>query len=115
MALNGREVKADDVLNAYITKKIWTTLGPELGADACKTAIIVRALYGLKSSRAAFWQHLGECMESFGYVPCLADLDLWYNHVARPDGSEYYSYILVYEDNILVIHHDAMYACPETS
>ena len=47
-ALNDLEVKVGDVLNAYttapITDKVWTTLGPEFGPDAGKTAIIVRAL-----------------------------------------------------------------------
>jgi hypothetical protein len=47
-ALNDLEVKVGDVLNAYITApitdKVWTTLGPEFGPDAGKTAIIVRAL-----------------------------------------------------------------------
>ena len=47
-------------------------------------------------------------MEALGYVPCLADPDLWMKPVARPDGTEYYSYILVYVDDILVIHHDAL-------
>ena len=70
-ALKDLEVKVGDVMNAYITapcsEKIWTTLGPEFGADAGKQAIVVRALYGLKSSGAAFRKHLGECMQSLGY------------------------------------------------
>ena len=70
-ALNDLEVKCGDVLNAYITaqvtEKIWTTLGPEFGSDEGKTAIIVRALYGLKSSGAAFRKHLGDCMAGLGY------------------------------------------------
>ena len=110
-ALNGLQVKCGDVLNAYITapvtEKIWTTLGPEFGSDAGKKAIIVRALYGLKSSGAAFRKHLGECMSGLGYVPCLADPDLWLKEQSRPDGSMYYSYILCYVDDILVVHHDA--------
>jgi hypothetical protein len=56
-ALNDLEVKAGDVLNAYVTapvtEKVWTVLGPEFGPVAGKNAIIVRALYGLKSSGAA--------------------------------------------------------------
>ena len=44
-ALNDLEVKAGDVLNAYITapitKKVWTTLGPEFGVDEGKVAVIV--------------------------------------------------------------------------
>ena len=72
-ALNGREVKAGDVTNAYVTapvkEKIWTTLGPKHGSDAGKKAIIVRALYGLKSSGAAFRAHLADCMKHLGYKP----------------------------------------------
>eukprot|EP00804_Cyclotella_cryptica_P031314 CCRYP_011111-RB/>CCRYP_011111-RB protein AED:0.34 eAED:0.34 QI:0/0/0/1/0.5/0.33/3/0/356 len=65
-ALNNVDIWAADVLNAYITapcqEKIWTTLGKEFGDDCGKKAIVVRALYGLKSSGAAFRGHLAGCM-----------------------------------------------------
>ena len=65
-ALNNLEVKVGDVLNAYITapitKKVWTILGPEFGPNAGKTALIVRALYGLKSAGASFCTHLTSFM-----------------------------------------------------
>ncbi len=52
-SLNDLEVKVGDVLNAYITalvmEKVWTILGPKFGHDSGKSAVIVRALYGLKS------------------------------------------------------------------
>ena len=52
-ALNALEVKCGHVMNAYITapitKKFWTILSPKFGADKGKKAIIVHALYGLKS------------------------------------------------------------------
>jgi hypothetical protein len=57
-SLNDLEVKVGDVLNAYITtpvnEKVWTILGPEFGHDSGKSAVIVHALYGLKSAGAAF-------------------------------------------------------------
>ncbi len=57
-SLNDLEVKVGNVLNAYITapvkEKEWTILGPEFGLDSGKRAIIVRALYGLKSAGAVF-------------------------------------------------------------
>ena len=88
-ALNDLEVKAGDVLNAYITapitKKVWTILGPEFGEDAGKTAVIVRALYGLKSAGAAFRAHLASCMRELGYTSCKADPDLWLKPETRPD------------------------------
>ena len=119
-ALNGLEVKAGDVMNAYVTapvkEKIWTTLGPEHGPDAGKKAIIVRALYGLKSSGAAFRAHLSDCMRHLGYKPCRADNDLWWkpetdmtDAYEGPDGTlnrfEYYSYILCYVDDAVSYTH----------
>jgi hypothetical protein len=81
-ALNNLEVKAGDVLNAYVTapvtEKVWTVLGPEFGPDAGKNVIIVRALHGLKSSGAAFRAHLASFMRQMGYTSCKADPDLWY-------------------------------------
>ena len=110
--LNELKVKCGDVMNAYITapcsEKIWTVLGSEFGEDQGKYAIIVRALYGLKSSGAAFRKHLARCMASLDYKSCLADPDLWYRAQVDGHGKEYYSYILCYVDDILVIHHDAM-------
>ena len=49
--LNHLEEKSGNILNAYVGtshKIVWITLGPELGRDAGRTAVIVRALYGIK-------------------------------------------------------------------
>jgi hypothetical protein len=58
VSLNDLEVEVGDVFNAYITapvkEKVWTILEPKFGHDAGRSAIIVRALYGLKSAGAAF-------------------------------------------------------------
>ena len=66
-ALNTLEEKCGDVMNAYITApitgKFWTILGPEFGADQGNKALIVRALYGLKSDGASFRTHLCICMK----------------------------------------------------
>ena len=111
-ALNDLEVKAGDIMNAYVTapvtEKIWTKLGPEFGDQEGKKAIIVRALYGLRSSGAAFRAHLADCMRHIGYTSCKADPDLWLKPMKNEDGVEYYSYVLCYVDDVLVIHHDAM-------
>ncbi len=112
-AHNDLKVKAADILNAYISapikEKVWCALGPDFGPDAGKSAIIVRALYGLKSTGAAFHAHLVDCMQHLGYTSCPADPDLWYKEVKQPvTGVLYYSYILIYVDNILCIHHEAM-------
>ena len=111
-ALNSLEVKCRDLVNTYTTASIeerfWTTLGPEFRDDAGKRALIVRALYSLKSSGAYFWYHLGCCMQGLGYEPCPGDLDLWTKAEVRPDDKyEYYSHILCYVYRIMVIRHDS--------
>jgi hypothetical protein len=62
VTLNDLEVKAGDVLKAYITAPVWSVLGAKFGPDQVKTALIVRALYGLTSAGAAFCAHLASCM-----------------------------------------------------
>ncbi len=84
-------------------------LGPEFGIDAGKSAIIVRALYGLKIAGAAFRAHLASFMRQMGYTSCNADPDLWYKAETRlADNFRYYAYILCYVDNILCVHHNLM-------
>ena len=110
-ALNALEVKTADIQNAYLSaptsERIWTKLGPEFGPNEGKTAIVKRALYGLKSAGADFRSHLADCMNHMGWKPCLADPDLWYRPCQRPDDNfEYQAYVLLYVDDVLVIHHD---------
>jgi hypothetical protein len=110
-SLNDLDIKMADIENAYltapITDKVWTVLGPEFGDDAGKLALIARALYGLKSSGAAFRNHLDECMKHLGWHPCRADRDLWMKDETRPDdGVLYWAYILIYVDDILCVNRD---------
>jgi hypothetical protein len=112
-ALHDLDVKAADVQNAYLTapttEKVWTRCGIEFGPDAGKKALIVRALYGLKGSGASYRNHISNCMRHLGYEPCKADPDLWMKPRTRQeDGFEYYSYVLIYVDDILVVSHDAI-------
>jgi hypothetical protein len=87
--VNNLDVKMADIENACltapITEKVWTVFGPEFGDDAGKRELIVRDLYGLKSSGAAFRNHLAECMKNLGCNPCRADRYLWMKAKTRPD------------------------------
>ena len=112
-ALDGLQVKVDNIMNAYVTspstERIWMVIVPEFGSDAGNEPVIVRALYLLKSSGAAFCNHLADCMRNIGYKYCIADLYLWLKPEVRPgDGFGYYSYILCCVNNILCTHHDSM-------
>jgi hypothetical protein len=104
-ALHDLDVMMGDIENAYltapITEKVWTVLGPEFGEDAGKRALIVRALYDLKSAGAAFRNHLASCMDHLGWKSCLADRYLWMKEETHPDdGVKYWAYIMIYVDDI---------------
>jgi len=114
-AFNDLEVKTADIENAYltapVTEQIWTKLGPEFGSDAGKLAIIVRSLYGLRSAGALFRNHLADCMQHLGWTSCIANRNVWYKAETRPDdGHKYYAYALLYVDDVLMAHHDALTA-----
>ena len=83
-------------------------MGPEFGEDAGTKSIVVRALYGLKSSRAAFRNHLEDCMHHLGFLTCPSDQDIWMKPMIRHGGGfNYYAYVLIYVDDFMFIHNDA--------
>ena len=107
-ALNGLSVLAGDVQNAYLNaptkEKIYFIAGNEWKADEGKVVVIVRALYGLKSSALQWRNHISDVIgNKLGFKSSLADPDVWYKASSKPDGTRYYAYILVYVDDILII------------
>ena len=109
-ALNDLDVCAADIGNAYLNapckEQIWVTAGPEFGENAGKPMIIERALYGLKSSGAAWRQMLSNSIKKMGFTSSKGDPDLYFKPQVKPDGTKYYEYLLVYVDDILCISHD---------
>jgi hypothetical protein len=109
-ALNDLDILACDIQNAYLTadcrERVWILAGPEFGSEAGQNMLVKKALYGLKSSGAAFRAHLAETLDAMGYRPSYADPDVWLRPAVRPDGTEYYEYILCYVDDVLCISHD---------
>jgi hypothetical protein len=109
-ALNDLRVLGADVQSAYInaptTERVYTTAGKEFGSNAGRPVLIVRALYGLKSSSARWRDHMAATLRDFGYVACKADPDVWMRPRTKPDGFKYWGYLLCYTDDILVVDHD---------
>ena len=109
-ALNDLQVISCDIQNAYLTadcwEKIWTYAGPEFGSEQGSIMFVRKALYGLKSSGAAFRAHLAETLHDIGFRPTRADPDVWRRPAKKADGEEYYKYILCYVDDLLAISED---------
>ena len=91
-ALNNLDVLACGIQNAYLTaqcrEKIWTRTGPEFGSESGCIMIVVRALYGLKSSGVAFRALLAETLYDLGYLPTKADPDVWIRLAVKANGFE---------------------------
>lgn len=100
-ALMQLKVIAADVGSAYIQaftrEKIYVIAGPEFGKLAGKILIIVKALYGLKTSGARWHQQFADNLRSMGFRPCKADHDLWIR-----DRGDYYEYVAVIVDDLLI-------------
>ncbi len=108
-ALNGLDIMSCDIGNAYLNapcgKKIWFVAGAECGDLKGIPCKLVRALYGLKSSGAA-WRAMFSAFitQSLNFSPTRADPDV-YMQKNFHDGQPYYEYLLVYVDDVLVVSH----------
>jgi len=69
-------------------------------------ALIVCALYGLKSTRAAWCAHIAATMEELNFISSLADPDVWLRPAQQHNGTTYYEYVLIYTNDFLCISTD---------
>lgn len=68
-----------------------------------RIAIIVKALYGLKTSAFAWQEHLSQTLLDLGFTACIADYDVWLRSSVKATGEPYYEYVLVYTDDLLCV------------
>ena len=68
--------------------------GPDFGPEQGKVMLVVRELYGLKSSVAAFRALFYEQLRRLGYRPSISEPDVWMILSVKPCGFRYYEYVL---------------------
>jgi len=116
--LNNLDVFAADFGNAYLNapcrEKTWTRAGKEFGSDEGSVMIIVRALYGLKTSGTAWRAAFAEKLTEMGYKSTKADPDVWIWESVKPNGFWYYEILLVYIDNILCVSDQLEWTMDQT-
>ena len=110
--LLGLGICGGDIRNAFLqapsSEKHYIVCGPEFGLEYVgRCALIRRALYGGKVAGADFWHHLRSCMNHLGFTSSRADPDVWFRRAKRTTGEEYYEYVLLYVDDVLVISERA--------
>jgi hypothetical protein len=109
-ALNELDVLVCDIEGAHLTakcrEKVWVEAGPEFGSEAGKIMIVKMALYGLKSSGAAFRSKLAGVLHDMNHRPSLAHPDVWLRAATKPCGFECYKMVLCCVDDVMVILHE---------
>jgi hypothetical protein len=94
-------------LNAPTREKVYTTASTKFGAEIQgQYVLLVRALYGSKSSDAAWRAYLANTLHSMGFTSSLADPDVWLRAAVKPNNFEYYEYIIAYMNDILAVSHN---------
>ena len=58
--------------------------------DERKVFIVVRALYGLKSSDAEFRAFLAKRLDNMGFKSIIADPDVWMRESTKSESEEYH-------------------------
>ena len=100
--LNGLKPMVGDIGNAYLEsytrEKVCFVAGPEFGELEGHTMLIVKAIYGLRSSGSEFHQVLADVLRAEGFVPSANDNDAWYR-----DAGDCYEYVCVYVDDLMAI------------
>jgi hypothetical protein len=103
--INNLKTWAGDIGNAYLEaytrEKVYFVAGPEFGQLEGHTLIIVKALYGLRTSGARFHDRLVDTIRAMNFFPCKADQDVWLR-----DCGTHYEYICVYVDDLAVMMKD---------
>ncbi len=103
---NGLQQMAGDIGNGYLEantkEKVYIIAGPEFGELQGHTLIIVKALYGLRSSGARFHDKFADTLRDLGFKPCKADTDVW-----MKDCGSHYEYVCCYVDDIMAVMKDA--------
>ena len=103
--LNNLQVQVGDIGNAYLeaytSEKVCFIAGPEFKDMQGHLLVIVKALYGLRTSGARFHERFMDTLRDLGFTPSLNDPDLW----LRPQ-QDHYEYICVYVDDLMVIMKD---------
>lgn len=107
-SLNRVDILSADIAGAYLNakcaEKIYTVLGEEFGDLKGRTAIVVKALYGLKSSAFAWRSTLSKTLkEEMEFVQCRGDMDVWRKPAVKKNGEKYYEYIFVYVDDLMAV------------
>ena len=96
---------ATDVGNAYLEantkEKIYIIAGSEFGNLEGHVLVIVKALYGLRTSGLCWHERFADCLRDMNFFQSKAEADIWMRR-----RNDKYEYIGVYVDDLAIVAHD---------
>ena len=109
--LNYLDILSGDIQNAYLNaltkQKVFFYAGDYWRNDQGKVLIIIRALYGLNSSSLVLRHILYEILYNhLGLQSSLSDTKVWFKAATDSTRNEYYTYIIVYVDDLIIVDKD---------
>jgi Reverse transcriptase (RNA-dependent DNA polymerase) len=87
-------------LNAWCKEKIWFRGGTKMGEDKGKVMIVIRALYGQKSSGFAWHQMMSQTLREVEFLASIEDTDVWKRPMLKENRDKIYKFIVVYVDDV---------------
>ena len=105
---DGLETLCGDIGNAFINaetnEKVFTKLGPEIGADLADEFVIIRkALYGLTRYANRFHNLLADHLRCLGFKATRYDRDVW---ICPREDKLGYNYICTHVDDFKIVARD---------
>ena len=103
--LNHLKLWATDIgkayLESYTKEKVYIKAGPEFGEREGHYLVIVKALYGLKSSGLRWHERFADALRNMDFFPSKAEHDIWMR-----DKGDHYKCIAVCVDDLLIASKD---------
>jgi len=100
--LNQLETWATDIGNAYLeaytNEKLCIMAGEEFGELCDHRLIVVKALYGLRSSGKRWAERLADCLREMGFQPCKAEPCIWMRRI-----DDHWEYLGSYVDDLAIV------------
>jgi hypothetical protein len=95
-------------LNAKAAEKVCTITRKKFGPKKEGQIVVISVYYmvTLRSSSRTWRNHLVEMLQDGSYKSCKTEMDAWMHLKTKPDDFKYWSYILVYTDDKLVVDHE---------
>ena len=112
--LNGMDVWSTDIGNAYLCANteelLFVVAGPEFGELEGHILLVIKALYGLRTSGKRWNERFADCLRQEGFVQCKAEPEIWLRKSA--DG-KVYEYIATYVDDLTLVLRDPKAFCEQ--